>query len=207
MNYSKIIKDALALFIITIIAGVLLGFVYEITKEPIQVTKEKAKREAYQIVYNEAKNFEANDELVKQVKSSADILTQNGFANIVIDEALEAKDESGETLGLALTVTTKEGYGGDITITIGIANDQTVKGMEILSISETAGLGMKAKDDNFKSQYKDKKVNSFAVTKNGAASDNEIDAISGATITSNAVTGAMNAGISFSENYLTGGKQ
>ena len=94
-----------------------------------------------------------------------------------------------------MNITTTQGYGGDITFTLGIRNDGTVNGYEILSISETAGLGMKAKEDAFKQQFSGKKVDSFAYTKTGASADNEIDAISGATITTKAMTDAINAGL------------
>ena len=56
-----------------------------------------------------------------------------------------------------INVTSHEGYGGDIEISVGIASDGTVKGIEMLSIGETAGLGMKAKDAEFKDQFRDKK--------------------------------------------------
>ena len=96
-----------------------------------------------------------------------------------------------------INVTSHEGYGGDITVSMGIDNEGTVKGIELLKISETAGLGMKAKEPAFKDQFKDKNVTQFAYTKTGASSDFEIDAISGATITTKAVTNAVNAGIEY----------
>lgn len=208
MKFGKIIKDALVLFVITLIAGVALGYVYEITKEPIKETQAKAKQEAYQAVYVGAKSFEQNDKLDEVVKSHEAILSEGGYQNIIIDEALEAKDDNGNVIGTVLTVTTKEGYDGDITITLGITDDKSVNGIEILSISETAGLGMKATEDKFKTQYKDKTVDQFVVTKSGSANDNEIDAISGATITSNAVTDAVNAGMYFANAYMEiGGEQ
>lgn len=64
-----------------------------------------------------------------------------------------------------INVTSHEGYGGDIEISVGIASDGTVKGIEMLSIGETAGLGMKAKDAEFKDQFRDKKVQKFTYTK------------------------------------------
>lgn len=208
MKYNKIIKDAIVLFVITLIAGIALGYVYEITKEPIKQAQAAAKQEAYLAVFGEAKSFEKNDKLDENVKQYAAILKEGGYSNVSIDEALEAKDSNGNVIGLVLATTTKEGYGGDITITIGVNNDNLVKGVEILSISETAGLGMKAKDEKFKSQYKEKSVDQFVVTKTGASADNEIDAISGATITSNAVTGAVNAGVYFANVYMgIGGEQ
>lgn len=208
MKYTKIIKDALVLFVITLIAGVALGFVYEITKEPIKNAKAAAKQEAYLAVYGDAENFEQNDKLDETVKQYEAILAEGGYSNVTIGEALEARDAGGNVIGMVLTVTTKEGYGGDITITLGVNKDKLIKGMEILTINETAGLGMKAKDDKFKSQYKEKTVDQFVVTKTGSTADNEVDALSGATITSNAVTGAVNAGIYFANTYMgLGGEQ
>ena len=56
---NKIVKDALILFAITLVAGVLLGFVYDITKDPIAAQNEKAKQEAYKEVMADADSFEA----------------------------------------------------------------------------------------------------------------------------------------------------
>ena len=69
-------------------------------------------------------------------------------------------------------------------------------------LAETAGLGMNAQKPEWKAQYGGKNVDAFAVTKNGASADNEINAISGATITSNAVTGAVNAAVYFAKNCM-----
>ncbi len=63
------------------------------------------------------------------------------------------------------TVVTKEGYAGEIEFTVGINTEGTITGVSFLTIKETAGLGMKAKDDEFKSQYVDKNVESFVYTK------------------------------------------
>ena len=107
-------------------------------------------------------------------------------------------------VGYVVTVTTSEGYGGVIQVSIGIAVDGTVKGIEMLSISETAGLGMNADTPEFKAQYADVLTEEFVVTKTGATAENEIDAISGATITSNAVTNAVNSAIAYFNQVLGG---
>ena len=107
-------------------------------------------------------------------------------------------------LGYVITVTNHEGYGGDIKVSTGIFSDGTVKGIEMLSIGETAGLGMKATEDDFKDQFKDKLVELFTVTKSGSSNDSEIDALSGATITSNAVTNAVNSALVYYQNMLGG---
>ena len=119
---------------------------------------------------------------------------------------MTALDASGNQLGYVLTVTTHEGYGGDITFSMGMKDDGTLNGISILSISETAGLGMKANTDDFKNQWKDKKVDQFEYTKSGATADNQIDAISGATITTNAVTNGVNAGLAYF-NSIEGGSE
>jgi electron transport complex protein RnfG len=102
-----------------------------------------------------------------------------------------------------LTVTSHEGYGGDITFTMGIQRDGTLNGISLLSISETAGLGMKA-ESVLKPQFVNKKVSAFTYTKTGAVSDSQIDAISGATITTNAVTTAVNGGLYVFQTQLGG---
>ncbi len=61
-----------------------------------------------------------------------------------IDEVMLAKDDQGMNLAYAFTVTTSEGYGGDIQFAMGVQDDGTLNGISILSISETAGLGMRA---------------------------------------------------------------
>lgn len=122
-------------------------------------------------------------------------LIGHGFEAQTIDELLLAKDASGATIGLVEIISTTEGYGGGMQFSMGIASDGTTKGISFLSLSETAGLGMRADTDDFKNQFKDKNVEAFSYTKSGASADDEIDALSGATLTTNAVTNGVNAGI------------
>jgi electron transport complex protein RnfG len=203
---AKIIKDAMVLFIITLISGVALGFVYEITLPKIEAAKLAAKTEAYQVVFPEAKEFVADDTLTQQASKAAETaLIPNGLDGITIDEALSAMDASGKKIGYVMLVSTQKGYGGTITLSLGYTLDGTITGMEILTINETAGMGAKAAQPEFKSQFAGKKVEQFEVTKTGATADNQIDAISGATITSKAVTNAVNAGIRFITDVVEAG--
>lgn len=192
MKKNTIVQDTLILTIITLIAGFLLGAVYQVTKDPIAKQEEEAKTKAYQAVFSEADSFETVVEA--EDEDLAAYLAENGFTQ-TINEVMTAKDVQGEVLGYAINITTPEGYGGDITFSLGVKSDGTLNGIEILSIGETAGLGMNATKDAFKNQFKDKNVESLEVTKSGAAQDNQIDALSGATITSKAVTGGVNAGL------------
>ncbi len=199
---KKIIHDTLILTLITVVAGACLGYVYEITKDPIRESRERAKQEAYRAVFTDAYAFEEGD--LSHVENADAILEGGGYDKVRIDEALVASDASGNPIGCVLTVTDSEGYGGDITLAMGIRNDGTLNGIEILSISETAGLGMKATTPQFKAQFANKKVSQFIYTKVGATNDYEIDALSGATITTKAVLNAVNGGLLYAQT-VTGG--
>ena len=190
---NSIIHDTAILFLITLISGLALGAVYSVTKEPIARQKVLAENRAYLAVFPEATGFTAMDETIVEAGNEA-IAAQGQVP--VVEAVSEAVGGSG-SLGYVMKVTTPEGYGGDITISLGVRSDGTVTGVEMLTISETAGLGMKAKDGAFNDQYDGKQVEEFQVTKTGEDGDSMIDAISGATITSRAVTGAVNAGLAF----------
>lgn len=202
---NKIVKDTIAITVITLVAGLALGLVQDITAKPIAEQQQKAKEEAYKAVFADADTF---GQIVLSEEDTVDLqayLDENGYGAQRIDEIMEAKDSSGAEIGYAFTVTTTEGYGGDIQFAMGVRDDGTLNGISILSIGETAGLGMKATTDEFKNQFKDKKVEKFEYTKNGAAADNQIDALSGATITTNAMTNGVNAGLCAFQ-YEKGGK-
>lgn len=189
---NKIIKNTVILTLITLIAGLALGFVYEITKDPIAQAKEDAKKKAWQEVFPEAdmNDFETQD--VDQ--AAADAAIKAVGANATVDEVCKAGED-----GYVVTTTSKEGYGGNIQITVGITADGTVSGISILSINETAGLGMKATEPAFYGQYEGKQTEKFAVSKDGGEGE-PIDAISGATITSRAVTAAVNVALAYYQN-------
>lgn len=189
---NKIIKNTIILTLITVIAGVGLGLVYEITKEPIAQAQDAAKKEAWQAVFPEA---DVNDfEAIDVDANAADAAIKAVGANATVDEVCKVGED-----GYVVTTTDKEGYGGNIQITVGITADGTVNGVSILSISETAGLGMKAKEPAFYEQYVGKQTEKFAVAKDGGEGE-PIDAISGATITTRAVTGAVNVALAYYQN-------
>lgn len=203
---NKIIKDAIALTVITLVAGVSLGGVYEITKEPIARQEALAKEKAYQDVFEEASEFQSvtiTPELEEDLREQLD---SQGCRAQTVEEIMEAKDEEGNLLGYAFTIVSGEGYGGDIRFSMGIQSDGTVNGLSILSISETAGLGMNANTPEFKEQFKNKNTAKFVYTKNGASGEGEIDALSGATVTTNAMTNGANAGLAAFQ-IMEGGEQ
>ena len=189
---KKIVKDALVLFAITLVAGILLGVVYQITLDPIAKANENAKEKAYKAVLAEADSFETIDALPSDddINASSDI----DFSKDKVNEVAIGKKGS-ETAGYVVTVTDSDG--GDIKFTVGISTDGKVLGVSFLSISETAGLGMRAKQDpSFTSQFtaKSDAVASFSVVTDGSASESNanVDAIGGSTITSKSVTKGVN---------------
>ena len=201
MSKGGFMKDALILCAITLVAGACLGGVYEMTKAPIAAANLAAKAAAYRAVLPEAADFSADD-LTAVIDSANGEIAGLGYGNVTVDEAVTALDGSGAPIGYVVTSTSNDGYGGAITVSVGIQADGTVNGIEFLTIGETAGLGMNAQKPEWKAQYAGKNVDAFAVTNNGASADNEINAISGATITSNAVTGAVNAAVYFAKNCM-----
>ncbi len=189
-------KDALILFAITLVAGACLGGAYEITKGPIEAAELAAKEEAFRTVLADADSFKLDDYTAALDKANSDVAGMD-FGNVQVDECATGVDASGNPMGYVVTATSGDGYGGNITVSVGITTEGEVKGIEFLTLAETAGLGMNADTPEWKGQFAGKTVERFSVTKSGASADNEIDAIGGATITSNAVAGAVNAVIYF----------
>ena len=118
------------------------------------------------------------------------------------DIQVVAEAEDGSVLGYLITASSTEGYNGLVQISVGITSEGNLTGLGFLSISETPGLGMKAKEPTFKDQFNGMKAQKLEVTKTEATADNQVQAISGATYTSKAVTGATNAAIYFVENCV-----
>ncbi|MBR4966541.1 MAG: FMN-binding protein [Lachnospiraceae bacterium] len=209
-----LLKDTLIIFVITLIAGGLLGFVNELTKEPIAIQEANAKAAACNEVFLEtgadgtlaevvSLTFKPMDE--ETIASSKLLLQDNYGGSIYLTEAYEAVTEDGNLYGYVLGITTKEGYGGEIGIYMGVTAEGTVKGVSLLSIAETPGLGMNA-EAVLIPQYRNVTTEAFSVVKGGATSDSEIDAITSATITSDAVTGAVNAGLEVFRELTKGGE-
>ena len=188
---KDMIKLGLNLLIISAVAALLLALTNSVTAGTIAQRSEQANAEARKLVLDSAETFE-------EVK---DVNTDNS-KGIEVAEVYEAKDASGNTVGYTLKVV-PSGYDGDIELMVGIdsANSQ-VSGINVVSNSETAGLGAKSTDPEFSDQYKGKPLEELSVLKNGTPGDTEIKAISGATITSTAVTNGVDAAIEVYNNSL-----
>lgn len=184
-------KLGLNLLIISAVAALLLALTNSVTASTIAQRNEQANAEARKLVLESAQDFEE----VKDVKT-------DNSKGVKVSEIYEAKDASGNTVGYTLKVL-PSGYGGTIELMVGIDSAKgQVSGINVVSNSETAGLGAKSTDSEFSDQYKGKPLEELSVLKNGTPGDTEIKAISGATITSTAVTNGVDAAIEVYNNSL-----
>lgn len=200
---NKLVKDALVLTAITLIAGVCLGGVYEITKAPIAKAQDAATQAAYKEVFDGAASFTEYEGF--DAAAATSLAADAGYADNDIVNCVVAQDDAGNGLGYVITVTSHAGYGGDITFSMGVTNEGVLNGYSITDISETAGLGMKAKEDAFMGQFQGIPAQMLDVTKAAKSADTEIEAISGATITSKAVTYGIDAGLAYFNSIAGGG--
>ncbi len=204
-NKSTLVHDAAVLFIITLVSGILLGAVYMITKDPIAEAEEKATNEAYEAVYKDAE-FASDDALTKALESfQADVASgavdddSYSYTDVVLMEARTASSGGAQT-GYVVKVSGK-GYGGAVTIALGITNEGEILGIKVLDASdETPGLGQNSTKEDWNGQYVGMTADkTLSVVKDGSGSAQNatINSISGATITSNAVTRAVNVALKF----------
>lgn len=203
---SSIIKNTAVLVAVTFIAVALLAIVNQITAEPIEKAEVNLKAEAYKVVYQDANEFAEINGVQKMIDDSAQLLEDNGYPGCTITDVLAVHGNDGKTEGYIIVSTSPNGYGGEIQVAFGIKDDK-LTGFTVIKNSETAGLGSKCTEPEFTNQFAGKSASVLTYTKSGASSDTEIDAISGATITTNAVTEAVNAGIIFYQENFGGGVQ
>ncbi len=175
LSFKELVLPGIILFFICLVTASLLALTNQLTAPKIEALAAANADNARKKVLDTAESF--GDPL----EVNFDGQTYTYF------EGFEKDSET--AIGYVFTTVTK-GYGGDVKLMTGISKDGTVSGIEILELSETPGLGMKAYDDFFLKQFLDKGGCVSVVKKD--ASDNSICALTGATITSNAVAGAVN---------------
>ena len=184
------IRLGLILLLITGVAAFLLGGAYEITKAPIAASIENDRQVAMKEILPTADKFQKSDVKITEKVSEVN----NGLKGT-------------EIAGYAIKVSPK-GYGGPVDIMVGLSTDGKVTGIKILSHTETPGLGANAPEPKFSNQYKNKPTkDKLEVVKIVPTKGNQIQALTGATITSKAVTLGVNDAIDFYNSSLKGGKK
>lgn len=160
-TFKNIIKPVIVLTCICLVVSVLLAYVNSVTAPIIAEAEQRTAQEAMAEVLPEADSF--------------DPINIDGLPERV-DEVYRAENGSGYVFML-----TTKGYGGDMKLICGINADGTIETCKTLSHSETSGLGSKTAEDPYRNQYCGKSADTLG----------EVDAISGATISSTAYMNAV----------------
>lgn len=191
-------KSAVILCVITLIAGVCLSGVYGLTKDTIEQQQMAANAASYQEVCPDAESFSYDESITAAVNDLGGEVYGSEFGNVYINEVAVGTDASGNLAGYVLSVTSGDGFDGNITLSVGISADGTVTGIAFTELNETAGMGSLCGEDEFKSQFAGVNTDHFVLNKTGGSTaENEIDSVSGASTSSGAVVNAVNAALDF----------
>ena len=177
-----------ALFVICVVSGGVLGVVYSATKGPIAKAENAKKTEAIKNVLPEFN--ELKETKVKSAMEDIDIPFYLAY------------DADNNFIGAAVETFTNKGFSGNVSLMVGILADGTVNNISVLQHAETPGLGSKMTETSFKDQFNNKNAASFnfKVKKDGG----DVDAITAATISSRAFCDAVNRALSTFENNKGG---
>ncbi len=192
---KQVIKDTLALLVITIVSALCLSLVYSLTSAKIADAEAKEKTDSFYAVSEKAASFDKID------ASVIDGFNKENSGAAVL-EAYEAKDGEGAVCGVVASVVSHNGYGGDIVLSVGVDQNGVITGVRVTDMSETSGLGANCQNDEWTAQFKGKSAGVIGYVKNGQTGDDKIDAITGATITTKAVLEAVNTGAAFCRAYI-----
>ncbi|MBQ2990987.1 MAG: FMN-binding protein, partial [Clostridia bacterium] len=177
---GDIFKLALRLFVFALVAAVGLALTNEVTKGPIEAQKLAAKMEALGTVLPGCEYEQ--------------IAYENLAEGAVLDEIFIGKDDSGAIAGYALTAA-PQGYGGPIPITIGVSTEGHVTQTYVGALQETAGLGTKVGEADFKDQF-------IAIAADPDTLRDDVDTIGGATVSSTAFVNAVSEMLAYTKNTL-----
>ena len=160
----------IAMFVICVVSGSILGLVYNATKDPIAAAETAKKTEAIKNVLPEFN--ELKETMVKSAMEDAEIPFYLAY------------DANNNFIGAAVETFTNKGFSGNISLMVGILANGTINNISVLQHAETPGLGSKMSESSFKDQFNNKNTTSFNfnVKKDGG----DVDAITASTITSRA---------------------
>lgn len=187
---KEIINLALKLFVITAVAALALAFTNSVTGERIAEQIETENKLAREEVISPSDHFEEVEQ-----QQIIDIEKKLGFEDLeIISEVFKCIVDD-EVSGYTFKVLPK-GYGGEMNILVGISVEGEITGLKVVGHSETPGLGAKATEESFQNQFAGMSTSTpLTVIKSGTAGDSEVQAITGSTITTQAVTDGVNAAL------------
>lgn len=189
--------SAIRLAVITLVAGLGLSSVFMLTKDKISQQQLLAKTASYKEVCPNADTFVSDKKIDSAVKALGGTVYNEAYGRTMINEVMVGMSE-GTAAGYVISVTTKDGYEGNITLSVGLSTDGTVNGIAFTELNETAGMGMLCGEPEFKDQFCGVKTDAFLLNKSGASqADHEIDSVSGASTSSGAIVNAVNTALDF----------
>ncbi len=174
-----LVRYALVLAVICTAAAATLATVFEVTKAPIAASRAAVVQQA-----------------IRTVLPEFDRVVDAAQAKAALDPGqpeMYPAYRDGALMGAAVKVTDRGGYGGDVTLMVGVLADGSVHAIRVLAHKETPGLGSKMGEEKFSGQFRGltPPAPGLGVTKDGGT----IQAITGATISSRCVTRAVNAAV------------
>ncbi|MFY0652760.1 MAG: RnfABCDGE type electron transport complex subunit G [Cyclobacteriaceae bacterium] len=180
---SSFLNMVLTLGLVTLVAAVALGYVYDWTEEPIALAKLEKQKKAIEAVVAEYNNDPIGDSYKVGLPQAPD--ARKKADSLVFYPA----KMNGELQTTAIKTYSMLGYSGKIELMVGFDRSNKIFNIQILGHKETPGLGSKISDEGFLQQYLNKspKDMDLKVKKDGG----DVDAISGATISSRAVSDAI----------------
>ena len=190
-------KPVIILVCITLVAGVALSGVYVLTADRIAENKENANQAAFLEVVPDAASFDKDDAVRSAIENA-----QGTYGSVTIENAVVGKDASGNVVGYVVHVSNSDSFDGGLALVVGIRADGSLNGIAFTELHETPGMGMRCGEAEFMDQFVGAQAEQFTLNKGGASSGPDgIDAVNGATVTSNSVVNAVNAALRFySEN-------
>ena len=194
-------KAAVNLCVIALIMGLALSGVYAATKQKI-ADQELAKNAAsYQEVLAQAQSFTSDADITAAIDALGGE-PYDASNRTYVNQVVVGQDADGQTVGYVVSVTSGKGYGGNITLSVGIDAEGKVEGIAFTELNETAGKGSRAEEPEFRDQFAGVLTDAFTLMTSGASSDGEINAITGATVTSSAVVNAVNTALAFYAEHI-----
>ncbi|HLR21989.1 MAG TPA: RnfABCDGE type electron transport complex subunit G [Tissierellaceae bacterium] len=188
---KETIKLGIILLLFTAVAGGVLALSNSFTEPIIAERQKEESLGAFFEMFADADDFEDIEEsLLEEIQNNNDY----------VREIYEAK-KGDETIGYALKVSST-GYDGEISTAVGINEDGTIAGIENISNTETKGIGTRIEDDEFTDSFIDKSTDSELVAVDSPAEEDEVQLLSGATISTDGALKGINGAREVFVDYL-----
>ncbi len=185
---KKIITLAAKLFIITAVATACLSIVNGFTSPIVENRAKEQYKMSMEEVFKDADDFKSLEEVDK------DKFTKLTESNDNVEDIVIAS-KGGTEIGYVFKTIGKGGYGGPIKFVVGVDNDANIVGYKVLESSETKGFGSQVAEEPFISSVVGKNMSGEMVRAENPSKENEIQAISGTTISVKAILNGLNGAV------------